>query len=197
MTAFTPMQFEACLATYAIIDRAVLSQQALNWLRAAGVSLNAASDQDVAIIDLSVRFDDRNGLFVPDENGRPAIVIVPSSYDYDVRIADMVAFDRDAPSRFASLTGDLFALGEGSIDNPATYFAGQSLRLHRTPLDWLRGGCVGAVILNDEPWAIQGRFAGAPLVDCPDVAYGVWFRDQFRGATQRPLIRVPLEGIAA
>jgi hypothetical protein len=43
-----------------------------------------------------------------------------------------------------------FAIGQDQIFNPATYFDGGALRVHRTPLDWLRADRDGIVIVKPE-----------------------------------------------
>jgi AAA domain len=44
-----------------------------------------------------------------------------------------------------------FALGEEAIWNPATYFAGDALRVHATPLDWLLADRDG-IVINGRAW---------------------------------------------
>jgi hypothetical protein len=61
---------------------------------------------------------------------------------------DLVAWPLDRPDAFATLSGAAEGLGIDAADNPATFFAGKALRIHRTPLGWLRAGCNGAVILK-------------------------------------------------
>ena len=70
--------------------------------------------------------------------------------------------DRDAiawqprTGALACWCGVNFALNEEAIDNPATYFAGGALKIHRTPLDWLRADGDGIVI-------VQPRYSYAML----------------------------------
>ena len=52
--------------------------------------------------------------------------------------------------------GVSFAINEDAIDNPATYFAGGTLKVHRTPLHWLKAGREGIVI-------VQHRYTYATL----------------------------------
>ncbi|MGH6864621.1 MAG: hypothetical protein ACREDO_00185 [Methyloceanibacter sp.] len=66
------------------------------------------------------------------------------------RCVDWIAW---APSSgtLASWRGVAFCLGDvDAIFNPASYFAGDGLRVHRTPLDWLRAGREGIVLLRRE-----------------------------------------------
>jgi hypothetical protein len=41
-----------------------------------------------------------------------------------------------------------FALGQDQINNPATYFDGNALRIHATPLDWLKADRDGICIIQ-------------------------------------------------
>ncbi len=60
----------------------------------------------------------------------------------------------------ASWRGQAFCLGDiDDIFNPATYFAGDALRIHATPLDWLHADREGIVIVRPE-------LAPAYLADC-------------------------------
>jgi hypothetical protein len=62
---------------------------------------------------------------------------------------DLVAWNpkRDA---LAAWGCSAFALGEDAIWNPASYFMGDALRVHRTPLDWLKADRDGIVIVKPE-----------------------------------------------
>ena len=54
-----------------------------------------------------------------------------------------------------------FCLGDqDQIFNPATWFAGDALHVHATPVEWLRAGRRGIVI-------VQPKFAHAMLRHCP------------------------------
>ena len=53
--------------------------------------------------------------------------------------------------RFGELAtwyGRGFALGQDQIDNPAAYFDVGALRIHRTPLDWLKANRDGICIIQ-------------------------------------------------
>jgi hypothetical protein len=65
-------------------------------------------------------------------------------------IIDIAAW-QPRSGKFASWRGQAFCLGDlDDIFNPATYFAGGALRIHRTPLEWLKAGREGIVILRPE-----------------------------------------------
>jgi hypothetical protein len=80
---------------------------------------------------------------------------------------DLVAWPVNLPEAFATLSGAADGLGIEAADNPATFFAGKALRLHRTPLGWLRSVCTGSVILN--PQCAVGWLGDAPgRIACDD-----------------------------
>jgi hypothetical protein len=62
---------------------------------------------------------------------------------------DFVAWPLDDPFRFREMFGNAECLGRENISNPATYAWGETLRLHRTPVAWLKGQCRGAVVLYE------------------------------------------------
>jgi hypothetical protein len=65
-------------------------------------------------------------------------------------VIDLIAW---APRNgaLASWRGQAFCLGDvDDIFNPATYFAGDALRVHATPLDWLLADRAGIVIVRPD-----------------------------------------------
>ncbi len=70
----------------------------------------------------------------------------------------------------ASWYGNAFCLGDqDDIFNPATYFAGDALRLHETPLDWLLAERDGIVIVR--PDLVPAYLADRQRVQCSNAAY--------------------------
>jgi hypothetical protein len=68
---------------------------------------------------------------------------------------DLIAW-RPASKRVATWRSSAFALGEDAIWNPASYFMGTALRVHRTPFEWLEAERDGICI-------VQQRFTHALL----------------------------------
>jgi len=62
---------------------------------------------------------------------------------------DLIAWN---PKRNALATwrGAAFALGQDAIWNPASYFMDSALRVHRTPLEWLKADRDGIVIVQQD-----------------------------------------------
>ena len=74
----------------------------------------------------------------------------------------------------------------GNVDqcfNPATWFAGGGLRVHRTPLEWLKASCDGIVILRPE--LCHAYLRHAPRVICAEVGHG----DSVNRWTQPPKLK--------
>ncbi|WP_024279359.1 hypothetical protein [Xanthobacter sp. 126] len=51
-------------------------------------------------------------------------------------LVDHVAWPVDQPSEFATAAGRADLLGADQVDNPASFFGGRPLLVHRTPLGW-------------------------------------------------------------
>ena len=96
-----------------------------------------------------------DGLYEPDDGGGPA-VIAPV-YDSGGELADLCAWDLDAPETWWLRHGDVAVLG-GHALAVAAYFGG-SIRLYSTPQAWFLGGQRGVcVLLWDAP--LDDLFAG-------------------------------------
>ena len=61
---------------------------------------------------------------------------------------DLCAMSIADPSRFGVAIGHAALLGEFNITNPASWAFENYLKIHRTPLSWLKGGGAGVVILD-------------------------------------------------
>jgi hypothetical protein len=113
----------------------------LHWLFRQGVRLDAMCSP-WRIGAAHVRFDGHT--FELDPTGE--------------RCISFVIFDRGEPIDIAAWspkTGKLgtwrgvaFALGQDAIFNPATYFGANPLRIHNGPLEWLKAGRDGIVIVQ-------------------------------------------------
>jgi hypothetical protein len=58
---------------------------------------------------------------------------------------DLVAWTRERPSAILRCFGSAAAIGVDQLFNPASYFGGQPLLVHRDALAWLAPGCRGIV----------------------------------------------------
>jgi hypothetical protein len=78
---------------------------------------------------------------------------------------DLVAWPVDRPGHVLTMFGRAPMLGLWAAFNPATYYLGKPLVMHRTPLDWLRAGCRGAAI-------VDRGLAGRTFIDLPGPVLG-------------------------
>ena len=78
------------------------------------------------------------------------------------KVIDLIAW-QPKTGKLASWCGQAFCLGDfDDISNPATYFAGDALRIHKTPLEWLLADRDGIVIVRPD-------LASAYLANCPRI----------------------------
>ncbi len=80
-------------------------------------------------------------------------------------IIDLVAWPLERPTTVLTMFGRAPLLGLWEAMNPATYFGGNALQMHRTPLEWLQAGCRGAAVVRPASAArllfgIDGAVAG-------------------------------------
>jgi len=61
---------------------------------------------------------------------------------------DLCAFSVIFPDRFGLAMGSAAVLGLTNVTNPASWAFGKVLPVYRRPIDWLRAGCEGVVILD-------------------------------------------------
>lgn len=93
----------------------------------------------------NVAFD--GGTFELDVNGERALTFRATDRG---EVVDLVAWQPHTGA-LASWRGQAFCLGDvDDIFNPATYFAGNALRVHATPLDWLLADRDGIVIVRSD-----------------------------------------------
>lgn len=102
---------------------------------------------------------ERGGRFLPGEVG--AHVVQPVIEHHE--LIDLVAWRPGSPMRWGLVSGLGWLLGADECF--ATRWDGDRLRLHATPLDWLRADAVGGVVLDwdssDLTW-----LRGFAQIDC-------------------------------
>ncbi|MBB2685860.1 UNVERIFIED_ORG: hypothetical protein GGD47_003463 [Rhizobium etli] len=129
-----------------------LLQRHLDWLVASGVQMTAIVRPEP--IRLAHGFRAADGRFDPDPSG-------PDWFTFSE--AEDRVFWRPKSGELATWAGRSFALGESAIGNAATFSFGHALHVYASPLDWLRAGREGCVIVT---W----RHAFDHLRDCPRIA---------------------------
>lgn len=98
-----------------------------------------------------------DGLFEPDDDSHRWLA-------FAVPDADDIVFWSRRRGEWATWTGRTFALGQQIIDEAATYSFGRALSIFASPLDWLKAGRAGIVILPDR-WPLAfDRLRDAPRI---------------------------------
>lgn len=139
-----------------------LDQRAIDWLHAQGVPY-AAMVKPSSIRKARVVFE--NGSFDRDPEGRCAFTfLIEDCGD----VVDLVAW-QPKTGHLAAYAGRAFALGQEAIYNPGTYSLGGALRVHRSPLSWLRAERDGIVILN--PAGGYAWLGQVPRIAAEDTAH--------------------------
>ena len=112
------------------------------WLLSQGVSDRAMLEPET-IRAGNVCFLDGNTFEFADDGDRALIFrVVDCGYE-----ADLVAWSHKQ-NKLSTNRGVAFALGQEAIWNPATYFMGEALKVHTTPLEWLRADREGICIVQ-------------------------------------------------
>lgn len=99
----------------------------------------------------------RDGTYQPAPDGKFAFVMAANQYGDDFfleAIDDLIAWLPSDPSRWWRRHGVATFLNEQAVDRARC--CDESAHLHETPLDWLRVGCRGAVVIDQ---AAPLRFA--------------------------------------
>lgn len=114
-----------------------LSQSQIDWLLRAGVTIEAMVRPDAILVAHGRKADD--GRFEDDGAGLPWLVF-PEPED--------IIFWQPRTGELSTWNRRSFALGEAAIDDATTYAFDAWLNIYADPLDWLRAGRDGCVILD-------------------------------------------------
>lgn len=126
--------------------------------------------------------------------------VVHIAWDVDDETpVDLIAWQPQQPAGIFRHLGEAVMLGASQLSNPASYFAGEPLPVHRTALDWLVAGCRGVVILDPKEFlvrlsALPERPGGYALA-AADLPHAKLLRASI-GSVDRVQVLVPLEDAA-
>lgn len=140
-----------------------LDQQSIDWLKERGIS-NGAMIRPRPIKMTAVDFEG-NGSFVRNPGGVGVFTLI---VDENEEVVDLLAW-QPRSGRLATLRGHAFALGQDQILSPGTYALGGALRVHRSPLAWLRAERRGIVILNSRE--VYTRLGQVERIEAEDSAH--------------------------
>ncbi len=128
-----------------------------------------------------------DGLYQPLVGGQRAIVMRTGivGQHYDTEPTDLVAFLPDNPAKWWRRLGY-----DALIDERAAFDASwgeEPITVHSTPLDWLRAGCTGCVVLD--PSQLHATF----LTATPEIIADMPVNEarQLQKCLQQPPHRVP------
>jgi hypothetical protein len=132
----------------------------------------------------TVRFN--GGTFDLDHEGERALTFRAEDRE---EVIDLIAWQPHTGT-VASWRGQAFCLGDvDDIFNPATYFAGDALRVHPTPLDWLLADREGIVIVR--PDLAPAYLSHCQRIRCSNAAYARQVRKWIQ--PRQPLAEILVE----
>jgi hypothetical protein len=126
------------------------SREAMDILLAQGVSVTAFMTSGWPGVDRIVTVE---RLWRPDPDGQDMIILPvwlgPGPLcDDDPILVDLIAFQVEQPDRWHYRDGKPgLVLGDDQLDDAIGHMC--PIWLHENPIDWLRAGCQGAVVLED------------------------------------------------
>ena len=144
------------------------NQAQLDWLIASGVTIEAMIRPEPLQATRGHRA--RDGRFEADATG-PCWLVFPEPADF--------VFWQPRTGEIATDAGRAFALGEAVVVDPWTYSFTGKLNVYADPLDWLRAGRDGIVIVD---W---GR-TWSRLQDCPQIAVDRRLMNKFKKFCRPP-----------
>lgn len=103
---------------------------------------------------------------------------------------DLIAFKPGAPRAFWPLSGSAWMLGYDNLEE-ANFFE-RPLTVHETPLDWLRDGCEGIVMLNWK-YYIPTIFHGVPKLRFNDLDWARRAKAMFERPMPVPEIEIKVD----
>jgi len=162
------------------------SSQAYEVLAQAGYTHDWLNHGDLG--GIRARIEGR--FFTPDPEGAFWIAQAvwqetPTAFHYveSPLLEDIIAWQPHQPERWHFLRGETgLILGEQKL--VYAQLAGEKAVLHKTPLDWLKAGGAGSVLLDQQ--ALH-RLLNIQGIVCADVRHGKELRDQLNGYCLRQM----------
>ena len=149
-------------AFYAVTD---WSAEAANYVTINDLDIDAIIAQVGPIAIVGCRFDGCGYFKI---GGDILSVVIEVRGDDGETVVDLLAWRVEDPLIFATAMGAAALLGHNLL-NPATWAFGSALAVHRRPLDWVKAGARGVVILDHRlaPFAL-GQALGHLEAEDPD-----------------------------
>jgi hypothetical protein len=126
------------------------TEESVRYRRSLGVDLPTLfAECGCLVVGYAEYFANRTFDIVSKSDDRAMLSAIIEVFDFDRETTvDLVAWPIDRPDKFATAIQHADGLGVWRAQNPATYHGGSRLRVFRSPDEWLRNGCDGAVILH-------------------------------------------------
>lgn len=172
------------------------AQQAYEVLAEVGYTYDWLTYGDLG--GITARIDGR--FFEPDPDGefwvaQPVWVEQPTAFHYveDPILEDIIVWKPMQPYIWHFLRGETgLILGEQNLI--FAQLAGEKAVLHRTPLDWLKAGCAGSVLLDE--YGLY-RLLDVTEIVCADVKHGMEVKEKLNRycLRQMPKFYVSSQGV--
>ena len=175
-----------------LYQQADLSLDWIQWCRGSGIDFDEVQAHCGVVVGCNVVFDD-SGFYLK-RTGTSSVAVEALGEDAET-VMDVVAWPREAPERFQRAIGWADGLGVSQVTNSASYFGGQPLLVHRTPLRWLQAACRGVVVLDRRS---APRWLGEALgqIAGEDVEHGRQLARMLHGYFDRRRIVAPVRRAA-
>src|ERR1039458_3255126 len=135
--------------TIEFCSRVVPNLALSRWLLTQGVDVGHVFNVAGPIAEHSVTIH-RSSFELVEDGARGAVravVHIARGDDAEAPV-DLIAWTREQPERVFQSLDAVEEIGVDQIGNPASWFLGKPLAVHRRPLDWLRAGCIGIMIFD-------------------------------------------------
>lgn len=163
-----------------------VKQLHLDHIRALGVAPTTIAELGRArpAFGIAEAETEASGRYQP--SGGPVHVVMPVVDGGEM--VDLVAWRTTRPDRWWLRTGNGWALNPDDL-RELYRWGGPPPMLHSTPLDWLRAGATGSVVLD---WAAPevGRLRWHDRIDCDDGRVAKALREAMTRAVRMPIVKV-------
>lgn len=145
----------------------------LGYMRETGLGLRSLGDPDpiaehcgcMAVTTIRVDWEGHFEFAHPGEKNVTVAAVIEAFGRDGEALVDLVAWPVEKPDVVHTHLGRASMLGVANVYRATTYIFGKPLQVHRTPLEWLKAGCEGAVVIDPKQaaWTLleaPGRIAG-------------------------------------
>jgi hypothetical protein len=188
------MRLSLVRALSELFELALQTSDYCDYIRQQGIAMNELAPMagTTAVIDV---VDCGGQRFDWAARGNPFRAFVCEAYEADgVTTADLVAWPIVNPRNVYSMFGNAAWVGASRAWSYDTYYLGKALDIHRCPLDWIKAGCTGAAVVDQ-------NLAARELIDLPgpiaarDRSHAEELATLIQTVTKRTRILVPRDRV--